>query len=151
MAQELVIGIDVGGQTTKCGVVDARGDVLSQTVVRSDSHTDVKPYIDELAVALKKLIADADAEGSVRGIGVGAPNAKDGLRFYRGILKYWRSLLKPGGYLLFEVGEGQAEAVKELVLSAGFASASTRKDTLGVERVVVGKMYDEDGELYSGF
>lgn len=76
---------------------------------------------------------------------------EDGLRFYRGILKYWRSLLKPGGYLLFEVGEGQAEAVKELVLSAGFASASTRKDTLGVERVVVGKMYDEDGELYSGF
>ncbi len=75
MAEQLVIGIDIGGQTTKCGVVDARGDVLSQTVVRSDSHTDVKPYIDELAVALKKLIADADAEGSVRGIGVGAPNA----------------------------------------------------------------------------
>ena len=75
MAEQLVIGIDIGGQTTKCGVVDARGDVLSQNVVRSDSHTDVKPYIDELAVALKKLIADADAEGSVRGIGVGAPNA----------------------------------------------------------------------------
>ncbi len=75
MAEQLVIGIDIGGQTTKCGVVDARGDVLSQTVVRSDSHTDVKPYIDELAVALKKLIAEADAEGSVRGIGVGAPNA----------------------------------------------------------------------------
>ena len=75
MSEQVVIGIDIGGQTTKCGVVDARGDVLSQTVVRSDSHTDVKPYIDELAVALKKLIADADAEGSVRGIGVGAPNA----------------------------------------------------------------------------
>jgi glucokinase len=75
MSEQVVIGIDIGGQTTKCGVVDARGDVLSQNVVRSDSHTDVKPYIDELAVALKKLIADADAEGSVRGIGVGAPNA----------------------------------------------------------------------------
>ena len=59
--------------------------------------------------------------------------------------------LKPGGWLLFEVGEGQAEAVKEMILSAGFASADTRKDTLGVERVVIGKMYEADGELYTGF
>ena len=29
MAQDLVIGIDVGGQTTKCGVVDARGTVIN--------------------------------------------------------------------------------------------------------------------------
>ncbi len=76
---------------------------------------------------------------------------EDGLRFYRGILKYWRSLLKPGGWLLFEVGEGQAEAVKEMILSAGFAAADTRRDTLGVDRVVIGKMYDADSELYTGF
>ncbi len=75
----------------------------------------------------------------------------DGLRFYRGILKYWRSLLKPGGYLLFEVGEGQAEAVKEMILAAGFAAVDTRKDTLGVDRVVIGRMYGEDSELYTGF
>ena len=37
MAQDLVIGIDIGGQTTKCGIVDARGTVLSQTVIRSDN------------------------------------------------------------------------------------------------------------------
>ena len=76
---------------------------------------------------------------------------EDGLRFYRSILKYWRSLLKPGGFLLFEVGEGQAETVKDMILSAGFAAADTRKDTLGVERVVIGKMYDADSEFYSGF
>ncbi len=76
---------------------------------------------------------------------------EDGLRFYRSILKYWRSLLKPGGFLLFEVGEGQAETVKDMILSAGFAAADTRKDTLGVDRVVIGKMYDADSEFYSGF
>ena len=76
---------------------------------------------------------------------------EDGLRFYRSILKYWRSLLKPGGFLLFEVGEGQAETVKDMILSAGFAAADTRKDTLGVERVVIGKIYDADSEFYSGF
>ena len=55
MEQNLVIGIDVGGQTTKCGVVDARGTVLAQTVIRSDSYTTVEPYIEELAAALKKI------------------------------------------------------------------------------------------------
>ena len=67
---------------------------------------------------------------------------KDGLRFYKGILKFWKSLLRPGGYILFEVGEDQAETVRDMVLAAGFASAETRKDTQGIDRVVIGKMYD---------
>jgi glucokinase len=75
MEQNLVIGIDVGGQTTKCGVVDARGTVITQTVIRTDTHDTVEPYIAELAAALKKIIAEAGAEGAIRGIGVGAPNA----------------------------------------------------------------------------
>ncbi len=65
---------------------------------------------------------------------------EDGLRFYKAIIKYWKSLLRPGGFLLFEVGEGQAEAVKEMILSAGFSRAETRKDSIGVDRVVIGKM-----------
>ena len=75
MDGQVVIGIDIGGQTTKCGVVDARGDVLSQTVVRSDTHKDAALFVKDLAVSLRKLIADAGVEGKVRGIGVGAPNA----------------------------------------------------------------------------
>ena len=30
-----VVGIDIGGQTTKMGIVDMRGQVLSQTVIRT--------------------------------------------------------------------------------------------------------------------
>ena len=65
---------------------------------------------------------------------------KDGLKFYKAIIKYWKSVLRPGGYLLFEVGEGQAESVKEMMLTGGFRSVSSKFDTLGVERVVIGKM-----------
>ena len=83
MAQDLVIGIDVGGQTTKCGIVDARGSVLSQTVIRSDNHTDVAPFIAELAEALNRIIAEAKAEGQIRGIGVGAPNGN----YYTGTIE----------------------------------------------------------------
>ena len=65
---------------------------------------------------------------------------KDGLKFYKAIIKFWKSVLRPGGYLLFEVGEGQAESVKEMLLTGGFRSVSSKFDTLGVERVVIGKM-----------
>ena len=83
MAQDLVIGIDIGGQTTKCGIVDARGSVLSQTVIRSDNFTDVTPFIAELAEALNRIIAEAKAEGQIRGIGVGAPNGN----YYTGTIE----------------------------------------------------------------
>ena len=74
MDTQLVVGIDVGGQTTKLGVVDARGTVMAQTVIRTDTYDTVEPYIDELAEALKKIIKEAGAESNIRGIGVGAPN-----------------------------------------------------------------------------
>ena len=69
-----VVGIDIGGQTSKIGVVDARGTVLAQTVIRTDNHTEVELYIAELAEAVKKVIKEAGVEGQVRGVGVGAPN-----------------------------------------------------------------------------
>ena len=65
---------------------------------------------------------------------------KNGLKFYKAIIKYWKSLLPDGGFLLFEVGEGQAAPVKEMLLSGGFRSADSRHDTQGVERVVIGVM-----------
>ena len=65
---------------------------------------------------------------------------KDGLKFYKSIIKYWKALLRPGGYLVFEVGEGQAESVKEMLLTGGFRSVSSKFDTIGVERVIIGKI-----------
>mgnify|MGYP004525159819 FL=1 len=64
----------------------------------------------------------------------------DGLKFYKAIIKYWKSLLRQGGYLLFEVGEGQAQAVRDMLSAAGFGYTDTRKDTLGIDRVVFGRM-----------
>ncbi len=69
-----VVGIDVGGQTSKLGVVDMRGQVLAQTVIRTDTHDEIEPYIDDLAEAVNKVITDAGVAGQVRGIGMGIPN-----------------------------------------------------------------------------
>ena len=77
MAEEknFVVGVDVGGQTSKIGVVDARGEVLSQTVIRSDIYgADADAFITALAEAIKSTIVKSGKEGQIRGVGIGAPN-----------------------------------------------------------------------------
>ena len=96
VAKDLVIGIDVGGQTSKCGIVDARGTVLIQTVIRSDQTTDVNVFVADLAQALKRLIAEAGAEDRIRGIGVGAPNGN----YYTGTIEYAPNLKWGGAKVL---------------------------------------------------
>lgn len=65
---------------------------------------------------------------------------EDGLKFYKSIIKYWKSLLRPDGCIIFEVGEGQAQPVGEMLMDAGFNSVYFRKDTQMIDRVVIGKM-----------
>ena len=89
MDSTYVVGIDVGGQTSKLGVVDARGAVLAQTVIRTDTYSEVEPYIAELAAAVKKIIKESGTEGKVRGIGVGAPNGN----YYTGTIENAPNLL----------------------------------------------------------
>lgn len=73
--KQYVVGVDVGGQTSKIGVVDAQGNVLNQTVIRSDIYgEDAAAFINALADAIKLCIKGAGKEGEVRGVGVGAPN-----------------------------------------------------------------------------
>ena len=63
---------------------------------------------------------------------------EDGLSFYRSVIKYWKVVLKDDGVLLFEVGEGQAAPVCEMMCDAGFSVTQTFRDTIGVERAVAG-------------
>ncbi|MBO7643426.1 MAG: ROK family protein [Bacteroidales bacterium] len=83
MDKPYVLGIDIGGQTAKCGIVNARGEVLAQTILVSNKHEDAPSFVEALAQTLRKLIADAGLEGQVQGIGVGAPNGN----YYTGEIK----------------------------------------------------------------
>ncbi len=65
---------------------------------------------------------------------------EDGLDFYRGILKHWTVSLRLGGWLLCEVGQGQAPAVEELFARHGLVDIQTYPDTAGIWRVVEGRV-----------
>lgn len=137
-----VVGIDIGGQTTKMGIVDTRGQVLAQTVIRTDTYDDVNLYIDELASALEKIIKESDSEGKIRGIGVGAPNGN----YYTGNIENavniawggsktipFASLLsmKTGGLKVALTNDANAAAVGEMTYGAARGMKNFIMITLG--------------------
>jgi release factor glutamine methyltransferase len=63
----------------------------------------------------------------------------DGLDCVRAIVSGAGTHLVPGGLLALEIGEGQAEAVKELMGLAGFQGIGIRKDLAGIARIVDGR------------
>lgn len=62
---------------------------------------------------------------------------EDGLAFYRAILDKWVSLLRPGGVLGVEIGETQAQAVRELFGRYGFVDVTIHKDLAGLDRAII--------------
>ena len=97
MEKNYVVGVDVGGPTTKIGVVNTKGEILAQTVIRSDNNKEFTPYADELATAIKQVITTADVEGQVRGVGVGAPNGN----YYKGTIEFAPNLAWAKGVVPF--------------------------------------------------
>jgi len=63
---------------------------------------------------------------------------EDGLDFYRIIAAKWKSALRLGGALVFEVGIGQAPEVEEILAQNGYENIQTAQDTQGIWRVVEG-------------
>ena len=161
--EKFVVGVDVGGQTTKIGVVDARGDILAQNVIRSDVFgTDARAYIDALAAAIKECIAKAGkTPDEIRGVGVGAPNGN----YYTGDVAFapnlawaadgsvpFRALLRDalGGMAVSLTNDANAAAVGEMTYGAAKGMKNFIMITLGTGVgsgiVVAGKvLYGHDG------
>ncbi len=78
-----VMGIDIGGTNTVFGIVDARGNVVASSSIKTGKHADFNDYLDELYVEAKRLIEANDAEDRIQGIGIGAPNAN----YYDGTIR----------------------------------------------------------------
>lgn len=65
---------------------------------------------------------------------------EDGCDFYREIVSRWSRKLKKGGALAFELGEGQADAVKALMTEQGFSDFKISLDFGGVQRAIIGTL-----------
>lgn len=59
-----------------------------------------------------------------------------GLEFYEKIIQNAPKHLNPKGYILFELGIGQSEYVKNLLLQNGFKNIQIEKDLANIDRVI---------------
>ncbi len=64
----------------------------------------------------------------------------DGLDFYRAITENYKNALKPGGYLCFEFGMGQGDAVCSLLEENGFTILERTRDYNDRERAVLAQL-----------
>ena len=96
------------------------------------------PYIDTAEIeTLDSSVRDYEPRMALDG-------GADGLDFYRSITEKWTALLCPGGWLIFEVGETQADAVLALMERAGLTELGTDEDSGGWRRAVFGRRPTED-------
>lgn len=62
---------------------------------------------------------------------------EDGLDYYRAITPAAKNYLKEGGYLMFELGNNQADTVRKIAGDAGFINISLIKDYAWTDRILV--------------
>ena len=84
ISNELAVGIDIGGTNTKYGIVNHRGDILVKGDLRTDAYAEVEDFIDALYEKLHPVMLKQQANGIIKGIGVGAPNGN----YYKGTIEH---------------------------------------------------------------
>lgn len=94
MKEKYAIGIDVGGTTTKFGIVNREGKILEQGRMPSNEHEVVEDFIDELYGKLTPFMNHVGGIEHIHGIGMGAPNGN----FYSGNIEYppnlkWKGII----------------------------------------------------------
>lgn len=80
---DVVLGIDIGGTNTAFGLVDANGKCLLKDKIKTQSHKPVERFCERLFAQLKFRQNQMDPLFSIKGIGVGAPNAN----YYNGLIE----------------------------------------------------------------
>ena len=69
---------------------------------------------------------------------------EDGLFFYRKIVSESVDYLNPNGWLIFEIGYDQGEAVSKMMEAVGYVQVGIVKDLAGLDRVVIGRLAQEE-------
>ncbi len=109
-------------------------DMFSEVSGKFDVIISNPPYIPSRVVdTLEPEVRDFEPRIALDGTG-------DGLKFYRILASECPKYLKTGGYVLFEIGYDQGEAVSELLKEAGFKDVMVIKDFGDNDRVVMGQI-----------
>lgn len=114
-------------------------NIESLRLYDADNHADLydfivsnPPYIKtDVIDTLMSDVKDFEPHSALDGM-------DDGLYFYRQITDRGYDMIRPGGFVAFEIGFDQGEEVSELMKKRGYRDVEIRKDLAGLDRVVTG-------------
>lgn len=138
-----VTAIDISDGALNVAKKNAENNNVSVSFLKSDLFENVEdkydvivsnpPYIEtDVISTLEPQVKDYEPILALDG-------GKDGLDFYRKIVQDCHNFLRPNGYLMFEIGYNQGEALMYIMKNADFSEISVKKDLSGLDRLVIGK------------
>lgn len=118
----------LGGKTTQA----ERGDVTTYYSIMeepADLIISNPPYL--TAKEMRSLMPETAKEPAMA-----LDGGADGLDFYRLLLRQYKDVVRPGGWMVLEIGYTQAEDVLVMGRAAGWQDGFCRQDAGGNDRVV---------------
>lgn len=139
--RQAISGKDIVSVSKRLSVIYSNlfDNIESLKLYDSDNHGDLydfivsnPPYIKtEVIKTLMSDVKDFEPRNALDGM-------DDGLYFYRQIIDKGYLMIRPGGFVAFEIGFDQGEEVSELMKKRGYKDVEIRKDLAGLDRVVTG-------------
>ena len=141
-------GVDLSEKALEVAKQNAKKLEKECTFIHSDLFEHIEGRYDVI-ISNPPYIATKEIEGLSPEVRIHEPmmaldGKEDGLFFYRKIVSASVDYLKPEGWLMFEIGHDQGEALKEMMKAAGYCEVKVIKDLAGLDRVVVGKLSQEE-------
>ena len=123
-----VIGLDLGGTNSVFGIVDARGNIVATTAIKTQAYPDFDDYVKASVDALMPIIDTVGGIEKIKALGIGAPNGN----YYNGTIEYAANLVWQG---VVPIAKKFEEALGIPVIVTNDANAAAVGEfTYGVDR-----------------
>lgn len=150
-AKVRVRAVDISTAALQIAHINAQNNEVAEllTFAEADLHT-LEPGSYRLLVSNPPYVTSAQMQELMPEVASHEPalalhGGEDGLDAYRSLARQAPIVLEPGGWLVVEVGQGQADAVADIFRAAGLKQSYQRCDYAGIARVV-GACSGSDGE-----
>ena len=141
-----VLGVDISTSALTIAIENAQKYLPSNIVLfrKSDLFTNIKETFD-IIVSNPPYIPIKEKENLQKEVmfdpelALFAPD-DEGVYFYKKIIENSKKHLKENGFILFELGIGQSELVREILTENHFKNIEIIKDLAGIDRVIIGQI-----------
>ena len=141
-------GVDISPKALSVARENARRLEADVTFIESNMYSQLTGKYD-IIISNPPYIPTKDIGGLMEEVKDHEPvlaldGSEDGLYFYRVIINGISRFLKPEGYVFFEIGYNQGDAVSDLLQEAGFMEIKIINDLAGLSRVISGRYKNEE-------